>query len=115
MGIIMVVGIAAKNGILFLDHAGHGMGDERTPAEALIEAARIRIRPILMTTMATAAGLLPLALGFGAGAKIQQPLAVAVIGGLVFSMLFSIPLAAGVFLLRPRRLRPFPPGEGARG
>jgi CzcA family heavy metal efflux pump len=105
MGIIMVVGIAAKNGILFLDHAEHGIAEEQAPTKALIEAARVRIRPILMTTMATAAGLLPLALGFGAGARVQQPLAVAVIGGLVFSMLFSIPLAAGVFLIRPGLLR----------
>jgi HAE1 family hydrophobic/amphiphilic exporter-1 len=52
-----------------------------------------------MTTLATAAGLLPLALGIGAGAKVQQPLAVAVIGGLVFAMLFATPLAGGIYLL----------------
>jgi multidrug efflux pump subunit AcrB len=102
MGIIMVAGITAKNGILLLDHA------ERAPATdaraALIEAAQIRLRPILMTTVATAAGLLPLALGLGAGAKVQQPLAVAVIGGLVFAMLLSTPLAGGIYLMGTRHM-----------
>ncbi len=56
---------------------------------ALADAATVRLRPIMMTTLATAAGLLPLALGYGAGAKVQQPLAVAVIGGLVLAMLLS--------------------------
>src|SRR5262249_2618590 len=63
MGIIMVVGIAAKNGILLLDHAERDALAGAPPAAAVVSAARIRIRPILMTTIATAAGLLPLALG----------------------------------------------------
>ena len=72
--------------------------------DALIAAARIRLRPILMTTLATAAGLFPLALGLGAGAKVQQPLSVAVIGGLAFALLLSTQLAGGIYLLgtRPR-------------
>jgi CzcA family heavy metal efflux pump len=101
MGIIMVVGIAAKNGILLLDHAEHDVAG--SPRANLMEAARIRLRPIVMTTVATAAGLLPLALGIGAGAKVQQPLAVAVIGGLAFALLFSTPIAGGVYLLGTRR------------
>ena len=103
MGIIMVAGITAKNGILLLDHAENSIGAGQSPAEALIEAAEIRLRPILMTTLATAAGLLPLALGIGAGAKVQQPLALAVIGGLAFAMLFATPLAGGLYLLGTRR------------
>jgi CzcA family heavy metal efflux pump len=99
MGIIMVVGIAAKNGILLLDHAENYAGAAASVREAVLDAARIRARPILMTTLATAAGLLPLALGIGAGAKIQQPLAVAVIGGLVFALIFSTPLAGGLYVL----------------
>jgi len=102
MGIIMVAGITAKNGILLLDHAEGAIDPNVTPARALIEAAEVRLRPILMTTLATAAGLLPLALGIGAGAKVQQPLAVAVIGGLVFAMLFATPLAGGIYLLGTR-------------
>ena len=105
MGIIMVAGITAKNGILLLDHAENSIGAGLVPARALIEAAEIRMRPILMTTLATAAGLFPLALGIGAGAKVQQPLALAVIGGLGFAMLFATPLAGGIYLLGTRVTR----------
>jgi multidrug efflux pump subunit AcrB len=99
MGIIMVVGITAKNGILLLDHAERDVSAGLNPREALIEAAKIRLRPILMTTLATAAGLFPLALGFGAGAKIQQPLALAVIGGLAFAMMLSTALTGGIYVI----------------
>jgi CzcA family heavy metal efflux pump len=103
MGIIMVIGIAAKNGILLLDQAERDSAAGAAPSSAMISAARIRLRPILMTTVATAAGLLPLALGMGAGAKVQQPLAVAVIGGLAFALVFVTPIAAGVYMLGTRR------------
>ncbi|HEY2523609.1 MAG TPA: efflux RND transporter permease subunit [Candidatus Binataceae bacterium] len=99
MGVIMVAGIAAKNGILLLDRAEHGVAAGAAPARALTDAAMVRLRPIVMTTLATAAGLLPLALGYGAGAKVQQPLAVAVIGGLVMAMLLSSTIAGGIYLL----------------
>ena len=106
MGIIMVAGITAKNGILLLDHAEHGVAAGVAPAKALIDAAIVRLRPILMTTLATAAGLFPLALGLGAGAKVQQPLAVAVIGGFVLAMLLSTALAGGIYLIGTRTPRP---------
>jgi multidrug efflux pump subunit AcrB len=105
MGTIMVVGIAAKNGILLLDHAEHEVLNGKPPEAAVLNAIRVRIRPITMTTLATAAGLLPLALGMGAGAKIQQPLAVAVIGGLVLAILVTNPIAGGVYLLARRGRR----------
>ncbi len=112
MGIIMVAGITAKNGILLLDHAQRDIDRGEHPRAALVAAARIRIRPILMTTLATAAGLLPLALGLGAGAKVQQPLAIAVIGGLIYALLLSTPLAAGIYMVGMRRRRPDMPGPG---
>ena len=62
-----------------------------------------------MTTLATAAGLLPLALGLGAGAKVQQPLAIAVIGGLVYALILSTPLAAGIYLIGARARKDPPP------
>ena len=65
MGIIMVAGITAKNGILLLDHAEREVGEGRRPREALSDAAKVRLRPIIMTTLATAAGLFPLALAYG--------------------------------------------------
>jgi CzcA family heavy metal efflux pump len=99
MGIIMVAGITAKNGILLLDHAEREVGSGAKPRAALLDAATVRLRPIMMTTLATAAGLLPLALGYGAGAKVQQPLAIAVIGGLAFAMFLSTPLAGGIYLM----------------
>src|SRR5262249_12401362 len=102
MGIIMVAGITAKNGILLLDHAQRDIDAGADSRKALIAAAQIRLRPILMTTLATAAGLLPLALALGAGAKVQPPLAVAVIGGLAYALLLSTPLAAGIYLLGNR-------------
>ncbi|MGB6555460.1 MAG: efflux RND transporter permease subunit, partial [Candidatus Binataceae bacterium] len=103
MGIIMVAGITAKNGILLLDSAEHEVARGLAPARALADAARIRMRPILMTTLATAAGLFPLALGLGAGAKVQQPLSIAVIGGLIFAMLLSTQIAGGIYLLGTRQ------------
>jgi len=109
MGIIMVAGITAKNGILLLDHAQHDIAKGTEPRAALVTAARIRFAPILMTTLATAAGLLPLALGRGAGAKVQQPLAIAVIGGLVYALILSTPLAGGIYLIGMRAGKDPPP------
>jgi CzcA family heavy metal efflux pump len=111
MGIIMVVGITAKNGILLLDHAEHEMIEGTAATQALLQAASVRLRPIVMTTLATAAGLFPLALGYGAGAKVQQPLAIAVIGGLAFAMIMSTPLAGGIYLLTTRGRRRSDPTE----
>jgi CzcA family heavy metal efflux pump len=95
VGMIMVVGIAAKNGILLLDRAGQirARGDDLDAA--LVEAGAVRLRPILMTTLATLAGLTPLAVGLGAGSEMQQPLAIAVLGGVslsIFCSLFGVPL-----------------------
>jgi CzcA family heavy metal efflux pump len=90
MGMIMVVGIVAKNGILLLD------ADQRfrqlgfSPEEAMIQAGRRRLRPIAMTALATIAGMLPLALAIGAGSQMLQPLAIAVIGGLLSSIVLSL-------------------------
>jgi multidrug efflux pump subunit AcrB len=97
MGVILLVGLIVKNGILLLDAAHHASDAGATTAEALAEAGRTRLRPILMTTVCTLAGLLPLALGLGAGAELQRPLALAVIGGLVVSTLVTL-LIVPVFL-----------------
>ncbi|HEV8495935.1 MAG TPA: efflux RND transporter permease subunit, partial [Gemmatimonadaceae bacterium] len=95
MGLILLVGLIVKNGIILLDFTRHLMRNEGLALEpALREAARIRLRPILMTTLCTLFGLLPLALGIGAGSDLQRPLALAVIGGLALSTpitLFVVP------------------------
>ena len=96
MGLIMVVGIVAKNGILLLD------ADQRyrrlgfSAEDAMFQSARRRLRPIVMTAMATVAGMLPLALAWGAGSQMLQPLAIAVIGGVLISMLLSLLITPAV-------------------
>jgi multidrug efflux pump subunit AcrB len=90
MGLIMVIGIVAKNGILLLD-ADHKFRNAGFAAEeAMIQAGRRRLRPIVMTALAAVAGMLPLALAFGAGSQMLQPLAIAVIGGILISMVLSL-------------------------
>jgi multidrug efflux pump subunit AcrB len=86
MGLILLVGLIVKNGIILLDFTRLRMRTEGLPLEAAIrDAGRVRLRPILMTTLCTLFGLLPLALGIGAGSELQRPLALAVIGGLTLS------------------------------
>jgi CzcA family heavy metal efflux pump len=96
MGLILLVGLIVKNGIILLDFTRLRMRAEGAPLElAIREAARVRLRPILMTTLCTLFGLLPLALGLGAGSELQRPLALAVIGGLTLSTpitLFAVPI-----------------------
>jgi HAE1 family hydrophobic/amphiphilic exporter-1 len=95
MGLILLVGLVVKNGIILLDFTRLRMRERGLPLEAAIrDAARVRLRPILMTTLCTLFGLLPLALGLGAGSELQRPLALAVIGGLALSTpvtLFIVP------------------------
>ena len=86
MGLILLVGLIVKNGIILLDFTQIRMRDDGDPLEVAIRhAARVRLRPILMTTLCTLFGLIPLALGLGAGSELQRPLALAVIGGLALS------------------------------
>jgi CzcA family heavy metal efflux pump len=96
MGLILLVGLIVKNGIILLDFTRLRMQTEGVALEVAIrEAARVRLRPILMTTLCTLFGLLPLALGLGAGSEMQRPLALAVIGGLTLSTpitLFAVPI-----------------------
>jgi multidrug efflux pump subunit AcrB len=85
MGVILLVGLIVKNGILLLDAGVRARREGLTPEQALVHAGQLRLRPILMTTLCTLVGLLPLALGLGSGAELQRPLALAVIGGLAVS------------------------------
>jgi multidrug efflux pump subunit AcrB len=96
MGMIMVIGIVAKNGILLLDADQKmrvlGLSSEK----AMLQAARRRLRPIVMTALATVAGMLPLAFAIGAGSQMLQPLAIAVIGGVLISMVLSLIITPAV-------------------
>src|SRR6266849_1926832 len=91
MGIILMTGLLVKNGIILFEYVHRLWEKQKLPLdEALVASGRIRVRPILMTTLATLFGLLPLALGLGAGAELQKPLALAVIGGLLLSTFITL-------------------------
>ena len=90
MGLIMVVGIVAKNGILLLDANEKFRAQGLSLEDAIVQAGRRRLRPIVMTALAAVAGMLPLALALGAGSQMLQPLAIAVIGGILISMVLSL-------------------------
>jgi CzcA family heavy metal efflux pump len=89
MGIILMVGLVVKNGIILFEYYERLHGT-MSVTDALVQAGRIRLRPILMTTLCTLFGLMPLALGIGSGAELQKPLAIAVIGGLTVSTLITL-------------------------
>ncbi|MEP6765374.1 MAG: efflux RND transporter permease subunit [Gemmatimonadaceae bacterium] len=91
VGIIMLIGLVKKNAIMMIDFATEKeKNDGSTPTEAILEAARVRFRPIMMTTMAALMGTFPIAVGAGAGAESRQPLGLAVVGGLAFSQFVTL-------------------------
>ena len=105
MGAIMVVGIVHKNGILMLDSEQHFTAQGLELSDAIFQAARRRLRPILMTALATIFGMLPLAVGIGSGSQLLQPLAIAVIGGVTISLALSLLVTpVWFYLLRARGL-----------
>jgi HAE1 family hydrophobic/amphiphilic exporter-1 len=97
IGLFMLMGIAAKNSILLVEYAIERERDGASQREALLEATRERARPIVMTTLAMMAGMLPTALGLGEGSEFRQPMAVAVIGGLITSTALSLILVPVVY------------------
>jgi CzcA family heavy metal efflux pump len=103
MGLILLIGLIVKNGIILIDCADRlgEQGIERR--EALVQAGAIRLRPILMTTLCTLFGLLPLALGLGSGAELQKPLAIAVIGGLSVSTIVTLVFVPTMISVLPER------------
>jgi CzcA family heavy metal efflux pump len=115
LGAIIGVGIVAKNGILMLDFVDHLQEQGLSPDEALVKSGRRRLRPVLMTSLATLLGMLPLAYGIGSGADMLRPLAIAVIGAVCISVLFSL-IATPTFyrvLLALRRDRRFVPQDAS--
>ena len=99
IGIIFLMGLINKNAILIVDYINQLRKSGLNRTEAILEAAPIRLRPILMTTAATILGMLPLALGLGAGAELRAPMAVAIIGGLITSTLLSLIVVPVVYAL----------------
>jgi len=109
MGLIMLIGLVVRNGIILIEYTAQ-LRDEgaATLGEALAQAGRVRLRPVLMTSLTAIIALLPLALNLGAGAELQRPLAIAAIGGLLVATLFTllvIPVAHQI-LGEPHHARP---------
>jgi hydrophobic/amphiphilic exporter-1 (mainly G- bacteria), HAE1 family len=121
IGIIMLMGLVTKNGILLIDFTNHLRDEGRPRTQALLEAGRIRLRPIIMTTVAMIFGMLPLALALGEGAEARAPMARAVIGGLITSTMLTLFVVPVVYTLlddaavwvRSRRRSAMPHGVGA--
>jgi len=90
IGTLMMIGIVVANGVLLVDFANRKMKEGMPVEEAVVEAGRLRLRPILMTALATILGLMPMALGIGEGSEANLPLARAVIGGLTVSTVMTL-------------------------
>jgi multidrug efflux pump subunit AcrB len=108
LGIIMLIGVVVNNAIVLVEYIELLRQRDRELLEAIVEAARLRLRPILMTTLTTVVGMSPLALGLGEGSEMLRPLAVCMVFGLLFSMFVSLLLIPAVYLLAHRRHEPVP-------
>jgi len=107
VGIILLIGLVKKNGIMMIDFALQTQRERGVPpAEAIVEACRVRFRPIMMTTGAAIFATLPIALGYGAGAETRRPLGIAVVGGLVFSQFLTL-FVTPVFFVAMERIVAF--------
>lgn len=114
IGLIMLIGLVTKNAILIVEYANQRVARGIDVLEAVVGAATIRLRPILMTTLATVFGVLPIALGLGAGAESRKPLGVVVVGGLLFSTVLTLVLVPVVYSILARfaiRVKPMPQPE----
>jgi len=115
VGMIMLIGIVKKNAIMMIDFAIEAERTEHsTPEQAIVKAASVRFRPIMMTTMAALMGALPIAIGWGAGAATRRPLGVAVVGGLAFSQLVTL-YVTPVFYTYLDELQTWIRGRGRKG
>jgi multidrug efflux pump subunit AcrB len=112
MGIIMMAGIVVSNGILLVDYTNRLRGRGLELQEAVIKAGRTRLRPILMTTLCTILGLIPMAVGLGEGSESNAPMAIAVIGGLSVSTLLTLVFIPTLYTIFEERLKRKISGEG---
>jgi multidrug efflux pump subunit AcrB len=113
LGLVFLTGLVNKNAIILVDRINQLRAGGLERDAAILEAGPIRLRPIVMTTAAAVLGMLPIALGFGAGAELRAPMAVAIIGGLLTSTLLSLVVVPVVYTLLDR-VRPRFVSDAAR-
>jgi multidrug efflux pump subunit AcrB len=119
IGLVLLIGLVTKNGILLVEFANQQIEKGLDPATAMVRAGAIRLRPILMTAFSTVAGIMPIAIGFGAGAESRRPMGVAVVGGMITSTVLTLVVIPMVYVLfsdavawaRKREAMPARPGE----
>ncbi|MBM3845158.1 MAG: efflux RND transporter permease subunit [Verrucomicrobia bacterium] len=102
VGLVLLIGLVTKNSILLVEYANQRMAAGADAMDAMIEAGRVRLRPILMTAFSTVAGILPIAIGFGAGAESRRPMGVAVVGGMLTSTFLTLFVIPAVYVLFSR-------------
>jgi multidrug efflux pump subunit AcrB len=105
IGLIMLIGLVTKNSILIVEYSNQLRARGRDVRDAVLEAAAIRLRPILMTSFATIFGILPIAIGLGAGGEARRPLGIAIVGGMLFSTFLTLVLVPVVYTLLARFTR----------
>src|SRR3989475_12284189 len=99
VGLVLLVGLVTKNSILLVEYANQQRAKGLDSHEAMIQAGRVRLRPILMTAFSTIAGILPIAIGFGAGAESRRPMGVAVVGGMLTSTFLTLVIIPVIYTL----------------
>jgi len=105
IGVIFLVGVVVNNAIVLVDAVNRGRRDGMEKLEAVVHACKIRMRPILMTTLTTVLGLLPMAIGFGEGAELRQPLAVVVSTGLIVATVLTLIVVPATYMAVPSKVR----------
>jgi multidrug efflux pump len=114
VGLILLIGIVKKNAIMMIDFALEAQRQQGLPArEAIYQACLLRLRPILMTTVAAIFGALPLMLGTGVGSELRQPLGVSIIGGLALSQVLTLFTTPVIYLAFDRLAKRFGRGQAA--